>query len=41
MVVQIEETPLFVMAMMWEDPFQVWVGLVPGRAPEVFKMCLH
>ena len=39
--VQIEETPLFVMAMMWEDPSQVWVGLVPGRDPEVYKMCLH
>lgn len=36
-----EEMPLFVMAMMWEDPYQVWVGQVPGGDPEVYKMCLH
>lgn len=36
-----EETPLFVMAMMWEDPSQVWVGLIPGGDPEVYNMCLH
>lgn len=39
--VQMEETPPFVMVMMWEDPSQVWVGLVPGGDPEVCKMCLH